>query len=366
MALATLSLNLDRYLLETSLPLLQDGEVEAIEWSFDALNQLPDIPDWFSALLTTYAGAGRLIGHGVYYSVCNAAWTQVQADWLEQLSGWHRRYPLDHVTEHFGFMTGRDFHRGAPVSPPLSTATLRVGRDRLKRLQHACGRPVGLENLALAYRERDVREQGAFIDRLLEPVNGFILLDAHNLYCQSHNFGVPARELCQAYPLGRVREVHLSGGSWEEVAGAPDGRVRRDTHDARVPEEVFEIAQFLVEHCPNIKYLTLEQLSPALRTRQSQDGFREDFARLRNLTAGASTPKNTFEPPVHELPNEAYVDANLAREQRQFSDLLENAGSVTELRKALGDSPLANSSWGVEQWEDFMLATVWDIARKWR
>ena len=159
----------------------------------------------------------------VYYSVCNAAWTQVQADWLGQLSDWHRRYPLDHVTEHFGFMTGQDFHRGAPLSPPLSEATLRVGRDRLKRLQNACDRPVGLENLALAYRERDVREQGVFLDRLLEPVNGFILLDAHNLYCQSHNFGVPAVELCRAYSLKRVREVHISGGSWEKAVGAPGG-----------------------------------------------------------------------------------------------------------------------------------------------
>ena len=366
MALATLSLNLDRHLLEASLPLLQAGEVEAIEWSFDALHRLPKIPDWFSALLHTYAGAGRLIGHGIYYSVCNAAWTQVQADWLEQLSDWHRDYPLDHVTEHFGFMTGRDFHRGAPVSPPLSEATLRVGRDRLKRLQHACGRPVGLENLALAYQERDVREQGTFIDRLLEPVNGFILLDAHNLYCQSHNFGVPARELCRAYPLHRVREVHLSGGSWEAVVGAPGGRVRRDTHDARVPEEVFEIAHFLVEHCPNLKYVTLEQLSPALRAPEAQEGFRKDFTRLRSLTAGTSIPKNVFEPAVYDLPNEAYVDPNLAWEQRQFSTLLEEAESVTELRQALRSSPLANGDWQVERWEDHMLTTVWQIARKWR
>lgn len=367
--LRTLSLNLDQHLLQAALPLLTEGTVDAIEWSFDALDRLPELPDWFAELLGTYAKAGRLVGHGIFYSVCAAQWTKDQADWLHRLSEWQRRFPLDHVTEHFGFMTGRDFHRGAPISPPLSAATLAVGRDRLLRLQGACERPVGLENLALAYRADDVRRQGVFLEQLLEPINGFLLLDAHNLYCQAHNFGIDPIILCQAYPLSRVREIHLSGGSWEPHPLAPEKLVRRDTHDDRVPKEVFQLAEYLLANCPNLKYITLEQLSPALKTKEQRVGFSADFRQMTKLASEATAlgVVANFSPPSAGLPlSEPYQDLGLATQQRILSDLLETTPSSAVLREQLISSPLAKSDWQVEKWEDHMLDTVWQIAQKWK
>lgn len=369
MPLRTLSLNLDRNLLQTALPLLRSGSVDALEWSFDALNRLPDLPGWFGDLLGTYAKAGRLVGHGIFYSVCNADWSEEQQQWLNRLRDWQTCFPLDHVTEHFGFMTGRDFHRGAPISPPLSEATLLVGQDRLLRLQDACCRPVGLENLALAYRADDVRRQGAFLERLLEPVNGFLLLDAHNLYCQSHNFGIDPIELCRAYPLHRVREIHLSGGSWVAHPEAPRGKVRRDTHDNRVPEEVFRIADHLLNNCPNLKYTTLEQLSPALATERQRGGYAEDFRRMNELIAAVhDSPSGLscgFEPPGLTIPSTPYVNEPLARQQTLLNGILETATSSTDLKDRLSNSELADSDWHTEDWEEHMLETVRLIAQKW-
>jgi hypothetical protein len=48
-----------------------------------------------------------------------------------------------------------------------------------------------LENLALSFSVDDVKHQGEFLEKLVEPVNGFLILDLHNLYCQSHNFDIP-------------------------------------------------------------------------------------------------------------------------------------------------------------------------------
>ena len=49
-------------------------------------------------------------------------------------------------------------------------------------------------------------DQGRFLEEMLEPVDGFLVLDMHNLYCQIHNFGVSADDLFDAYPLDRSGE----------------------------------------------------------------------------------------------------------------------------------------------------------------
>ena len=81
------------------------------------------------------------------------------------------------------------------------------------------------QDLAFAFGEDDVRDQGAFLERLLAPVDGFLLLDLHNLYCQMCNCDRNADELLTTYPLHRVRELHVSGGAWQ--AGTGTIQIRR-------------------------------------------------------------------------------------------------------------------------------------------
>ncbi len=117
-------------------------------------------------------------------------------------------------------MTGQDFHHGAPLNIPYTASTLRIGRDRLLRIADACGRPVGLENLAFAYSADEVRRHGEFLDRLLEPVNGFLILDLHNLYCQVENFGMDFETLSAMHPCTAfVRSTSLAAaGSLRQTA----------------------------------------------------------------------------------------------------------------------------------------------------
>jgi len=82
-----ISCNLDSNILTTALPLFEEGVVEAIEWSFDALFRHSYIPDWFEDLLHVYANEGRLIGHGVYYSLFSGKWKPEQQQWLDNLRG---------------------------------------------------------------------------------------------------------------------------------------------------------------------------------------------------------------------------------------------------------------------------------------
>jgi uncharacterized protein (UPF0276 family) len=369
--LSSVACNLDVDILSASFPLLEESKVEAIEWSFDALFQVEQIPDWFLELLDTYSKEKRLIGHGIFFSLFSGRWLQSQRDWLRQLKQTCAGLPFDHITEHFGFMTGKDFHSGAPLNIPYSQRTLDIGIDRLKRIYEACQCPVGLENLAFSYSPEEVSRHGEFLERLVEPVNGFIILDLHNLYCQIRNFSLDFDELINLYPLDRVREIHVSGGSWEDSLVDPGRIIRRDTHDNAVPPEVYELLTITLEKCPNLKYVVLEQLGTGLKTEESKKTFYEDFERMSIIVRerNQSWPKdtgNSFLPLFPVSPGDIVEDEILYDQQLQLSSILENSLSYEEAFDALRQSSLSQSDWEIENWDLSMIGTAMKIAQKWK
>lgn len=369
--LATAACNLDADMLNACFPLFAEERVQAIEWSFDALFDYGALPPWFEGLLQAYSNAKRLTGHGVFFSLFSGKWLPEQAQWLEALRETTRRFPLEQVTEHFGFMTGRDFHEGAPLAIPYSGTTLRIGRDRLRRIQDAARCPVGLENLAFAYTIDEVKRHGDFLHELIEPVNGFIILDLHNVYCQLENFNITANELLELYPLNKVREIHISGGSWEPVESDPDRRIRRDTHDDAVPAAVFSLLDMAIDRCPECKYVVLEQLGPALKTTASRQQFYADFVRMENLLQHKNSLRNgdghnNFLPSQLWNNEPAPEDEMLFMQQRELSQILESDMSYSEAITVLSQSSLANTAWNIEHWDPAMLETAMKIARKWK
>ncbi|THU32907.1 DUF692 domain-containing protein [Niastella caeni] len=369
--LATAACNLDSDILNACYPLFAEERVQAIEWSFDVLFNRNVLPPWFEELLHAYSQAKRLTGHGVFFSLFSGKWLPEQAQWLETLRATTKRFPLEQVTEHFGFMTGKDFHAGAPLTIPYSATTLRIGRDRLRRIQDAAQCPVGLENLAFAYTSDDVKRHGYFLHDLIEPVNGFIILDLHNVYCQLENFGIDANELLALYPLHKVREIHISGGSWEPVACDRDRRIRRDTHDDAVPAEVFSLLEMAIDRCAECKYVVLEQVGSGLKTPASRQQFYNDFLQMekvlqqKNKSRHGNSQNNFL--PLHVLnTNPPPEDEFLFQQQRELSRILESDIPYNEAVTVLRRSSLANSVWNIENWNPAMLETAMQIARKWK
>ncbi|QRR00901.1 multinuclear nonheme iron-dependent oxidase [Dyadobacter sandarakinus] len=363
--------NLDMHMLRASLPLFEQEKVEAIEWSFDTLFRVEEVPAWFTNLVSEFSNHHRLIGHGVYFSLFSGKWAPEQHDWLIKLRQLSREFHFDHITEHFGFMTGEDFHKGAPISIPFTSTTLALGKDRLRRIQDACQCPVGLENLAFSYSLEEVRKHGDFLGRLVESVNGFIILDLHNVYCQVHNFNIPFDMLIELYPLDRVREIHISGGSWDETLAGPGKPVRRDTHDDYVPEVVFDFLNKAIPKCPNLKYVVLEQMGTALSTPADQLAFQSDFLRMDNIVKSwapkmLQSPADTFAPIPGIASATPLEDPELHGQQMQLSRILETAGNAGEARSMLLSSSLHNTAWEVENWAPYMLETAISIAQKWK
>ena len=365
---ASIACNLNPNMLSAALPLLAAEEVEGMEWSFDTLLRTRNIPPWFTELLVAFGKENRLVGHGVYFSLFSGKWLPEQQKWLDSLKKKCAYFNFDHVTEHFGFMTGKNFHQGAPISIPFTPETLAIGQDRLKRISNTCERPVGLENLAFAYSLEEVKRHGDFLEKLIAPVNGFIILDLHNLYCHLHNFDCDFPDIIKLYPLDRVREIHISGGSWENSTVDTSRKVRRDTHDSAVPAEVFELLEKVIPLCPNLKFSVLEQVGTGLKTEESKADFRSDFLKMKKIIKGSEKQegRNDFCPPQKFELSAPVSDENLYQQQKQLTHILENAKDCYEARKLLQNSTLAGTAWQTEKWDSVMLETVVAIAQKWK
>lgn len=369
--LSSVACNLDSNILLALLPLFDEDKVKAIEWSFDVLYNESQIPLWFTDLLKAFAKEKRLIGHGVFFSIFSGRWSNEQQQWLTHLEKLSSEFLFDHISEHFGFMTGENFHSGAPISIPFTQKTLAIGRDRLKRIYNACKCPVGLENLAFSYTLDEVKKHGEFLDQLVESVNGFIILDLHNIYCQIHNFNIGFDDIIHLYPLHRVREIHISGGSWEDSTIMPGKKIRRDTHDDAVPGEVFELLELTLNKCPNVKYAVLEQIGSGLNTPESRDLFQQDFLKLDAIVQKQNSQLikktiNSFLPHADFTLNAPIEDALFYGQQLELSTILETAANCQHAKELLYSSRLANTEWEIEKWEPFMLETAIAIVQKWK
>jgi uncharacterized protein (UPF0276 family) len=269
-------------------PLFEEGIVDALEfdvdnqWGFDS--QPIAMPQWFEEIVDLYSAEDALFGHGVWLSVMTARMDRRQTEWFERLAVECRQRKYRHVSEHFGFMTAGDLVCGTMMPLPYAPATVRVGRDRLRRLSDAAGVPVGLEMTAAALCPADALEQGALLEEILAPGDGFLVFDVHNVWTQAHNLGLDVARLIDSYRLERVRELHVSGGRWLPTRIQPEkGRVRLDSHDGPVPEAVMELVPAVLQRCPNLEVVILENRGFGIESEAEQERYRDDFRRLRAL-----------------------------------------------------------------------------------
>ncbi len=278
---AGLSLMIEEPFRRAVLPLFEAGLVDALEHSFEIGWAQPSRVDWAEALLDHYASAGRLWGHGVTMSPFSVH-APHHDQWLRRVAGECERRSYAGVSEHFGFMVAGALDGGAPLPVPPGPATVRVGVAALQRLAAATGTRVGLENLALALGEADVHAQGPLLTEVLDAVDGYLVLDLHNLHCQAVNYSIDPLALLEAQPLARVRCIHVSGGSWSDPQ--VDGRARRfrrDTHDDDVPSAVHELLPHALRRCPALELVVLECIGSTLRGPDAATRLRADFEHIR-------------------------------------------------------------------------------------
>ncbi|MBY0546096.1 MAG: DUF692 family protein [Candidatus Obscuribacterales bacterium] len=357
-----------------SYALFEEGLVDTLEWSFDMAWRMKRLPDWCADLLDFFATENRLAGHGVSYSVLSSEESSWQKEYLERLADEVAMRKYLRVSEHFGYARGGPYSFNTVFPVPLTECAIACGIKNLRKLHSACAVPVGLENLAFSFCRRDVTDQGAFLCALLSGVNGYLVLDLHNVWCQMQNFDVSFEGIVSSYPLERVRELHVSGGSWS-LSGEEFGRrIRRDTHDDVVPQEVAGLVQAASRLCPGLECVIYERIGNTIDGADGESRFREDFRKLKSLVE--SLPGNDT-PVPEQAPGRSVrggrgasigvdnVGELTAFEHSLFTELSRDL-SIEQLKASLLNNPeLQTYRTYIESFEAGMIETAQLLVRKW-
>jgi uncharacterized protein len=112
--------------------------------------------------------------------------------------------------------------------------------ERAASVARTVGLPFLLENISYSVVIPGEMTEAQFINAVVEESDCFLLLDVANVYANSINFGFDPMDFLESLPLDRVRQLHVAGGRWE-------GGFRADSHDSVVPDDVWTLAQWVVD-----------------------------------------------------------------------------------------------------------------------
>ena len=177
--------------------------------------------------------------HGVSLSIGSV--DPLDRPYLEALRALADRIQPVIVSDHlcWGSHGGRYVHDLWPL--PLTEEALAHVVERVELVQEVLGRQILLENVSsyLAFREPEMTEW-EFLGEIARRADCGILLDVNNIYVSAHNHGFSAADYLKGVPADRVAQFHLAGHS-------DKGTYLFDSHDARVPEAVWDLYRMAVD-----------------------------------------------------------------------------------------------------------------------
>jgi uncharacterized protein (UPF0276 family) len=156
-------------------------------------------------------------------------------------------------SEHLAFVRAGGYEIGHLAAPPRNPRTVEGAIRNLERIRMIVGAAPALENIATLIAPPDSSmTETEWISAIADPTGCALLLDLHNLYANCVNFDLDPDRTLRELDAGRVRIVHLSGGSLMEHTLAngtfPATRLL-DDHCHDVPDIVFEMLTDLAERC---------------------------------------------------------------------------------------------------------------------
>ncbi len=232
----------------------------------------------------TTCGALPIVVHGVELSIgsahgCNAAY-------LEMLDDLYETWPFLWHSEHLGFQTiagddGATLEVGVPLPLPATREAVEIVAERSAAIRQRYGVPFLLENPAYYIAagdlpsDSDIGDDIGLIGAIMARSGCYQLLDLHNIYCNSLNHGLDPFAVIDRVPLARVVEIHVAGGS------SRDG-FWMDGHNARVPERVWELLEYVLPRAPNVAGVVFEMLEE-FAPRFGAEGITEELVRARAI-----------------------------------------------------------------------------------
>jgi uncharacterized protein len=224
------------------------------------------------------------VAHGVGFSVgtSSAADAPRRRAWIERLRRDHSVFEFLWYTDHLGASSLGGMDMGLPLPLPMTARSASIVRRSLAAMQGVVP-DVGVENNVAYFMLGDPLDEPAFLKKIVSAPRTHLLLDLHNVYTMAQNFGFDPDAYIARLDLGRVIEIHLSGGTPSDGALLPSGRVMRlDSHDSAVPEEVFGLYERVAPRCPALRGVTLERMEGTVRE-ADVPALREELRRVRRV-----------------------------------------------------------------------------------
>lgn len=231
--------------------------------------------------LRRYAKDRAVIGHGIGMSLPSAL--PLDEGLLDEVLASHRNLGYRWYSEHLSMFivpnrSVPNAQAGMGLPAVLDEETLVLIGAKVNRLGEALGTRILLENSAIfsAIPEPDMSEP-AFFNRLHAETGCGMLLDLHNLYANTLNLGISAKEYLSELDPEIVVEIHLAGG--DRLKG-----YHTDSHSRRTPGPVWEWAKEWAPRFPNLAAITFEY-HESYHKRLGLAGIAEELELMHGLAA---------------------------------------------------------------------------------
>ena len=245
------------------------GNTATLEPRFRDLERWVDALNWASGRLP-------IVAHHIGLSLASAL--EPDPAYIEQLSAWNTRWDYPWISDHLSFaqVEGPDQAGSAGIAlpAPYDHNVLSLVADRVANVMARTGTPFLLENPAryISYPDEELTEP-EFLNCVCQRTGCGLLLDLHNLYCNSINLDLDAYAWLAEVDLNNVVEIHIAGGTMI-------GDIYADSHAGACPEEVWALLDHVMPHTPNLRGITFE-FHDSYFTKLGDSGLAEQIARAR-------------------------------------------------------------------------------------
>ena len=221
---------------------------------------------------------GRLPGRKIIHSVGTPVGGTVQPEpaQLERLRETIAYFASPWASDHLSFNQTADFATGFFLPPRQTLRGLETVTASILALQAALPVPIAVETGVSYLRPLpDELPDGDFVGRVVEAADCGLLLDLHNVYCNSVNGRQPLDEYLYQLPLERVWEIHLAGGMERDGFWL-------DAHSGAIPDALYAVAEELMPRLTNLKAIVFE-IFPSFVPVVGLELVREQVERLHAL-----------------------------------------------------------------------------------
>jgi uncharacterized protein (UPF0276 family) len=181
--------------------------------------------------------------HGVTLGLASSV--AVETKRLEQIARLVDEIDPEFWSEHLAFVRGGGIEIGHLAAPPRTQATIDGATQNLTIAKRIVGTLPLVENIAtLIDPPGSALGEADWTCAILAATNCTLLLDLHNLYANSVNFGFDPYAFIARIPQERIGVIHLAGGRWIKAKNTDERRLL-DDHLHDVPEAVYDLLDYV-------------------------------------------------------------------------------------------------------------------------